>query len=279
MALDYIAFSIQMAETANPENIIAELNAIGFDGFWEQDSALMAYVPEATYNSQFRKEVDAFCQQQGLQCKWSELPDQNWNKSWESNFQPVTVRNQCLVRAPFHQPGPEFKYEIIIEPQMSFGTGHHETTSMMIDLIMDLPLKGKNILDMGTGTGILAILARMMGAKDILAVDNDEWAYKNTLNNINWNKIQGFDVVLGDILSIKNQKFDIIIANINRNILLKDIVYYADALNAGGQLLMSGFYSKDLESINEVASSSGLAREKSIASNDWTAVQYIKRTE
>jgi len=277
MASDYISLSIELPVSSSREETIAQLSLYGFDGFWEEDEELKAYIPEATFNDQLRKDVDQYCQQEGFSCLWEELPDQNWNKKWESNFNPVMIHKQCLVRAPFHDANPDIPFDIIIEPQMSFGTGHHETTSMMVELILDLKIEGENILDMGTGTGILAILAQMKGAGDILAIDNDEWAYNNTLNNIGWNKIEGFDVVLGDVLSIKNKSFDIIFANINRNILLRDIIYYAETLKESGKLLMSGFYAGDLNSISEVAIRNGLSLERKISLNDWTAVQYIKK--
>ncbi len=276
MPADYIELNIDLADRDALDEMIARLSQLGFDGFWEQDDRLMAYIPEEIFMDHMRKEVEDYCRQKMYTTAWSNLPDQNWNKSWESNFNPVMISLECMIRAPFHKADPTVKFDIIIEPQMSFGTGHHETTSLMVELMLDLPIKDKKILDMGTGTGILAILAQLMEAKVITAVDNNEWAYKNTLNNINWNKIPGFDVILGNALNIKNMSFDIIFANINRNILLNDMHYYADALDIGGTLAMSGFYQEDLAPINEKAASLGLLLTKKKSMNNWTAVQYKK---
>ncbi|MEA3479255.1 MAG: 50S ribosomal protein L11 methyltransferase [Bacteroidota bacterium] len=276
MPADYIELNIDLADRDALDEMIARLSQLGFDGFWEQDDRLMAYIPEATFTDHIRKAVEDYCRQKTYTTAWNNLPDQNWNTSWESNFNPVMISPECMIRAPFHKTDPTVKFDIIIEPQMSFGTGHHETTSLMVDLMLNLPVKDKKILDMGTGTGILAILAQLMEAKAITAVDNDEWAYKNTLNNINWNNIPGFDVILGNALNIKNMSFDIIFANINRNILLNDMHYYVDALDIGGTLAMSGFYQEDLAAINEKAASLGLLLMKKKSKNNWTAVQYKK---
>ena len=275
----YQELILQGKSSIPPDEVIALLYNLGFEGFWEKDEKVMAYMPLATFTNEIRKEVDMFCQQQGLVSEWGELPEQNWNKTWESNFNPVVIKQLCMVRAPFHQPDPRMKYDIVIEPRMSFGTGHHETTSMMIEMVMEIPIHGKNVLDMGTGTGILAILARMMGAKRVMAVDNNIWAYENCLSNITMNNIKGIDVILGDASFIKNKCFDIIFANINRNILLSDMVFYADALKAGGDLLISGFYSEDLKIIDENAGELGLIHEKKIQLNNWIAARYKKRTE
>jgi ribosomal protein L11 methyltransferase len=279
MAGGHIELRISKQDKVPGDLLIAYLGSYGFDGFWEERNELLAYIGKATFDEEIRKEVDMFCSQQGLACKWNEIAEQNWNAAWEENFSPVIIGNRCMVRAPFHQPVPEMDFDIIIEPRMSFGTGHHETTSLMVELILDIPLDGKRILDMGTGTGILAILARKKGAREIMAVDNDDWAYRNTLSNIELNQIKGFDVMLGDASTIKNQCFDIIFANINRNILLNDMVIYAGALARDGILLLSGFYSEDLEIIDEKASESGLIPERNTTLNNWVAAQYKRRTE
>jgi ribosomal protein L11 methyltransferase len=188
----------------------------------------------------------------------------------------VVIAGRCYVRAPFHPSKKEYEYELVIEPKMSFGTAHHETTSMIIQLMLELDLKGKTMLDMGCGTGILAILAHKQGAIDIVAIDNDEWAIENTKENIVKNNTV-IKAMPGDAKTITGMKFDIVLANINRNILLNDIPIYAKSINEKGQLLLSGFYENDLPVIRKRAEESGLCYQKHLINNDWVAVLFAKK--
>ena len=206
------------------------------------------------------------------------IPHKNWNKLWESNFEPITIGDRLYVRATFHEPRPEFKYEIVIDPKMAFGTGHHETTSMMMDLMLDAAFEGKDVLDMGCGTGILAILASKLGAKDITAIDYDPVCYDSTIENSTLNHIGNIKSICGSKEVIPNVKFDIILANINRNILLDQMERYSEGLKNGGEIYFSGFYeSPDLDIIKEEAAKYGMTYVSHKKTKDWVAAKFKKQ--
>jgi ribosomal protein L11 methyltransferase len=256
---------------SEPEIAMAYLAEIGFDSFAESDSGFMAYIPSRLFDENtIRKTLFT----NNVQCRfsWKQLEDINWNQVWESNYEPVTIAGQCYVRAPFHPSKPEAGLEIIIEPKMSFGTAHHETTSLMIEIILSMQLKDKDILDMGCGTGILAILAEKRQAHSVDAIDNDEWAYNNTLENINNNHRSKIKAALGDANLLIKNVYDVVFANINRNILLNDMAKYAGSLKNGGILLMSGFYQNDIAAIEAEATKNNLKIDFYHTKNDWTAV-------
>ena len=198
----------------------------------------------------------------------------NWNEEWEKNFEPIEVDNTCRVRAPFHEY-KEVQYDIVIEPKMSFGTGHHETTFMVIQHLLETDVTGKKTLDMGCGTAILAILAEMKGAQPIDAIDIDNWCYLNSIENAERNNCKHISVYEGDASLLPGRTYDVIIANINRNILLNDMQVYVDCLNPGGTLLLSGFYEEDIPAIDESCSSKGLKLIKKHQKNNWVALKYI----
>ncbi|MCD4731125.1 MAG: 50S ribosomal protein L11 methyltransferase, partial [Bacteroidales bacterium] len=204
------------------------------------------------------------------------IKEQNWNEVWESNYDPVIIKNLVYIRAPFHITNRNIKYEIIVDPKMSFGTAHHETTSLMIEMMLDEEIHAKNVLDMGCGTGILAILAEMMGAKKIDAVDNDKWAYQNSMENIDKNKCKSIRVELGDAGVIKPVEYDYILANINRNVLLQDIPVYATHLENNGVLLLSGFYTEDLRLIESLARDNNFKLDNKLSKNNWVAARFMK---
>ena len=201
-----------------------------------------------------------------------EMPDRNWNEEWERQHQPVLVDDFCWVRAPFHPHRDDVQYEIEIEPKMSFGTAHHQTTYMMLSLLRDEAIEGKRVLDMGSGTAVLAILARMKGAAYVEAIDNDEWAYRNAQENVERNGCGDASLLTAD------KHFDIIIANINRNILLRDMAAYAAVLADGGTLLLSGFYQNDVASLVEKASTLGLTLTDQRSRDGWQALRLVKTT-
>jgi ribosomal protein L11 methyltransferase len=257
--------------------LIAELSEIGFESFEEDENFLKAYIPSETYDNEKIKSIYIL---QSAQNKISftkkQIKEQNWNEVWESNFQPVTIGNDVYVRAPFHKKAEGVKYEIIIEPKMSFGTAHHDTTSLMIEQMLDEKIEGKSVLDMGCGTGILSILAEILGASSIVAIDIDEWAYNNALENRRKNKCKKIDVRLGDISALENEMFDVILANINRNILLEDMKVYCDYLNDNGILLLSGFLIEDVELLKDEAKKISLAFNNMMMKDEWIALKFSK---
>jgi len=226
--------------------LIAELGEAGFESFVENETGILGYIQKSDWHGNILKDV-AVLQNSHFKISYDfkEIGQQNWNAAWEQNFNPITVSGVCEVRAPFHKQS-NVAYDIVIEPKMSFGTGHHETTHMMLQLILEHDLLGKTVLDMGCGTGVLAILAAMKGAKSVDAIDIDNWCYLNAKENVERNECTNINVLEGDSNLLKNQKYDVIIANINRNILLGDIPSYVRCLNENGQLFLSGFYNADI---------------------------------
>ena len=204
------------------------------------------------------------------------VEDQNWNAVWESNYEAVVIANRCGIRAPFHPENKDVEYDLVIEPKMSFGTAHHETTSNMIEFLLEEDLKNKTVLDMGCGTSVLAILAAKRGGINIYAIDNDEWAYENSLENIERNQVPEIKVLLGDAALLHDMSFDVIIANINRNILLNDIKHYVNVLNDNGVLLMSGFYEQDIPAIKEETEKYNLHFDRYKLKNNWVAIRFTK---
>ncbi|MCD4745038.1 MAG: 50S ribosomal protein L11 methyltransferase [Bacteroidales bacterium] len=278
--MNYIELECKIIpEFPGKEIITAQLADIGFESFVESDNAIFAYIPENNFNENEILKLPVLNSEHfKISINHKLIKEQNWNKAWESNYEPVLIAGKCFIRAPFHPPNKNSEYEIIIEPQMSFGTAHHETTSLMIEMMMNESLKQKSILDMGCGTGILAILSYKMEAENITAIDNDEWAYKNTLDNLNKNNIPCIKVLHGDANLLGFEKYDIILANINRNILLNDISKYSSVLNNNGILVMSGFYKRDLEMIKAEAEKFHLEFENYLLKNNWVAAKFIKIT-
>jgi len=258
------------------EILTAELNQIGFESFVETEFELQSYIQEDNFNKDLLDTLNILSKSDFIiSFKTKKIEDQNWNETWEKEyFQPLHIANQCVIRSSFHKNYPKSKYEIIIDPKMSFGTGHHETTSLMIEEILKHKIEGKDILDMGCGTGILAILSSMLNAKNIWAIDNDEWSYKNTIENLKLNNIENVKPLLGDKKDIKGKKFDIIFANINKNILLADIAQYSLCLSHKGLLFLSGFYTEDYKDINKVLEENGLSFESKKTNNNWMMMVY-----
>lgn len=251
--------------------VVAELGEIGFESFVESNEGVDAYIQESMFDEDLMKSLNSFNHAYfKIEYTKNIIQNQNWNEVWEQSFEPINVNNKCMVRAPFHQAIVTIEHDIIIEPKMSFGTGHHETTFLMIQELLEMDLTNKNILDMGCGTGVLAILAEQKKAEKILAVDIDDWAYENTLDNIIKNNCSKIEVLKGGAECIKNKKFDVIIANINRNILLQDLTNYTNSLNNNGHILLSGFFSSDEDLLIEEATKNGLKLSNKKSKNDWT---------
>ena len=273
---DYLELEFSLPESeAQKEILTALLAGAGCDSFMDDEMFFKAYCPEGHF---VRYEIEEVLSTTDLKeirlLAVRKLPDENWNANWEAAYEDVVIEGKCRIRAPFHQASGLYDYELVIAPKMSFGTAHHETTSQMIALMLELDFKDRTLLDMGSGTAVLAILAEKMGAKKIVAIDNDEWAYNNALENTALNNCRNISVELGDALTIGERNFDIILANINRNILLEDMRFYVKALNPDGFILFSGFYLPDLELIKQKAEELGLTFQKKLEKNNWVAVVF-----
>ena len=269
-----IKFTIE-PQTPYQEILIAELAEIGFESFEETENELLAYIQEVDFDEKRLSSLSIFKNESvNIQYNSKLILAQNWNAVWESNYDSVLIDNQCYIRAPFHPFCPEIEFEILIEPQMSFGTAHHETTSNMISLMLKEELHGKSFLDMGCGTAVLAILAHKKGASPICAIDTDEWAYRNSIDNVVKNEANDIVVMQGNASLLKGKKFDIIFANINKNVLLADMETYSNCLNKGGILFMSGFYQNDLIDIQDKAEQYGLSYQNNIVKNNWVAAKF-----
>ena len=256
----------------------AQLADVGFDSFTELENGFEAFIPEKDYlEENVNSVLNAFNEDYSFNVKSEFIKDQNWNKEWEKNFfKPLIIGGECMIRAPFHTEYPNAEYEIVIEPNMAFGTGNHETTATIIESILQNNVTGKTILDMGCGTGILSILASMKGAKHITAIDIDKWSYEGTLENAQLNTIQNIDVHLGDASLLGDKTFDLIFANIHKNVLLNDMQAYYNVLNKGGTLIMSGFYTEDIPDIKAKAESLGMKDAGFVEKNNWTAHSFFK---
>ena len=268
-------FTVSPKEPAT-EILIAELGNVGFESFVENKNGVTAYIQKEEYFPDILENIFVLNSDEfAIDYQKKEVAQTNWNAEWEKNFTPIQVDELVSVRAPFHE-NPNLKYDIVIEPKMSFGTGHHETTHMMIQHLLQLDLENKSVLDMGCGTGILAIFAEMKNAKPIDAIDIDNWCYENSLENVERNNCNHISVYEGDASLLNDKKYDVIIANINRNILLMDMKTYTNCLNENGLLLLSGFYKEDIPIIDEEVSKYNLKLETFIERNNWVALKYNK---
>lgn len=266
-------------ETVN-DVLAAVLGEAGFESFVEREGGLSAYIQQSLCDEETIKNALADFPLPDTQITYSyvEAEDKNWNEEWEKNFfQPIVIGDRCVIHSTFHTDVPKAEYDIVINPQMAFGTGHHETTSLIIGELLDSELQGKSLLDMGCGTSILAILARMRGAAPCTAIDIDEWCVRNSIENIELNQVTDITVEQGDAAALAGKgPFDIVIANINRNILLNDMKQYVACMHPGSELYMSGFYVDDIPVIREEAERNGLSFVHYKEKNRWAAVKLQK---
>ena len=267
-------------ETVN-DVVSALAGEIGFESFVEWENGVQAYIQQSLFDEEALKSMVADFPLPDTTVEYTvvEAEDKDWNEEWEKNFfQPIVIGDRCCIHSTFHKDTPQTEYEILINPQMAFGTGHHETTSSIISELLEADLKGKSVLDMGCGTSILAILASMRGADPITAIDIDDWCVNNSRDNIALNGIENITVEWGDANLLKGRApFDVIIANINRNILLADMAQYAACMHSGSELFMSGFYVEDIPVIQEKAESLGMEFIHHREKNNWAAVKFIMK--
>lgn len=278
MNLSYIAyhFNVEPKELGT-EILIAELGEKAFESFQETETGVSAYVQSELWTADILEDIQILQSEHFIITYRKEAIEQvNWNEEWEKNFDPIDVDGDCYIRAPFHEK-TNAKYDIVIEPKMSFGTGHHETTFMMTRHILQNDMQDKVVLDMGCGTAILAILAEMRGAKKVTAIDIDNWCYLNSIENASRNNCSVIEVFEGDASLLPTMPvFDVILANINRNILLKDMVIYGNCLKSGGEIYFSGFYVEDIPHIQKAAQAEGMSYVSQLEKNNWVSLKFIK---
>ena len=271
-----VHFTVGAAQEFLSDLLMNELAAIGFDSFDTNETGFSAFIPEHLFKEEIMQEqLAGYAADFEFNYTMQIIPYQNWNEVWESNFPPVIVSEQVYIYANFHPAEPQYPYQIKMHPKMAFGTGHHETTLQMAEQLLDLAVEGLSVLDMGCGTGVLAILASLKGAKSILAIDNDPIASNSATENFEINEVIG-EVICGDAKDIQGLSFDLILANINRNILINDMAAYAASLVTGGTILFSGFYEEDLSFIKQAASENGLVYQMHSAKNNWVVAKFNK---
>ncbi|WP_418535159.1 50S ribosomal protein L11 methyltransferase [Odoribacter laneus] len=285
--MDYTAinFNITPFSEEIADILIATMSSIGYEGFQYTDTGFTAYITCEQFEEESIQKLEilqSLAVDYQIDWNFSVLQDRDWNLEWEKNFTPIVVDNRILIRAGFHPTIPGIDYDIIIEPKMSFGTGHHPTTTLMLETLLDFSgqMKGKRVLDMGCGTGILSILAAKLGASTVTGIDVDEWSYRNARENIENNRLQNIQIKIGNAgLLEKEKEFDFILANINRNILLTDMPFYERCLKDGGILIMSGFYTQDLPSIRQKAAELGMTYGDQKMKQNWVAVSFTKNKQ
>ena len=273
--MDYISIRVTCQQSL-VEYIISELFQMGFDSFQEFEDGLEGSCQTETFNGE---EVRGFFDQfPNVTYKVKEQEKVNWNLEWEKNYSPVIIENKCIVRASFHEPRPEFEYEIIVTPKMSFGTGHHATTYQILAYQLKLDHRGKRVLDVGTGTGVLAIMASKRGASDIVATDIDEWCIENSSENFELNKIRKYQLYKKEIHDLDEKQFDIVIANINKNVLQTQMSSYSSLIKWQGTLLISGFYSEDIDDLIREANKHALVKKFQSVKDNWAMLVFSKQS-
>ncbi|QQS51586.1 MAG: 50S ribosomal protein L11 methyltransferase [Bacteroidota bacterium] len=277
--MKYTAINIEISEPngEKQEILVAILDSLGFEGITETTTGAVGYISSLQYDRDML-ELSLAGVKDTLHAKIvheEPVEEKNWNEEWEKNFKPVIVDHRCAIRAPFHEQFRNMEYVITLSPKMAFGTGHHETTSLMLSAILNMDLVGKRVLDMGCGTAVLAILAAMRGAKEVVAIDNDKWAYENALENIAVNAVK-VEVIPGGAEVIPVKEFDTILANINRNILIEQSANYVRALNDCGQLFVSGFLAEDVEIIEATFVDLGLTPVNHQSMGNWQMLEFVK---
>ena len=271
-----ISFKLNPDTTENREILVAMLAELPFESFDETDEQIMGYIPGESANLDEIGEITAFLPF-AVELSSEVLPDKNWNEVWEKNyFKPLLIGGRCLVRAPFHTEYEPAEYELVIEPKMAFGTGNHETTTLVAEQILNMDLTGKTVLDMGCGTGILGMLASMKGARSVVAIDIDSWSYESTMENAKLNNITNLEARHGDASLLGGESFEIIFANIHKNVIVGDLPVYESVLQSGGNIYLSGFYTHDMSDVKAKAESLGLIETGFQEKNNWVVYGFRK---
>jgi ribosomal protein L11 methyltransferase len=271
-----ISFKLNPDHPENREILVALLSDLDFESFDETDEQVFGYIPGETVDLGPIRDI-ATALPFSVHIENEMIPDQNWNEVWEKNyFKPLLIGNRCLVRAPFHTGYEPAEFELVIEPKMAFGTGNHETTTLVAEQILDMELTGKTVLDMGCGTGILGMLASLKGAERVVAIDIDSWAFESTVENARLNNIPNLEAKQGDASLLGNETFEIIFANIHKNVIISDLPVYEKVLQSGGKLYLSGFYTHDMPDIKEKAESLGLLETGFHEKNNWVVYAFEK---
>lgn len=273
-----VKFIFSSQEEYVKDLLSSELGEIGFESFSPEGEALVAYVQKPVFDESALKQLlSDFEYDSQITFEANDAEEKDWNEEWEKNyFEPIVIGDQCVVHGSFHKDVPVAKYDIVINPKMAFGTGYHATTTLMMKALLSHDLTGKSLLDMGCGTAILAILSKKKGSGRTVGIDIDEWAYENAKENIVMNGTPDIEIRLGGADALKEETFDIIMANINRNILLQDIQHYAKRLHPGSLLFMSGFYESDIPVIEAETQKYGLRKMSYEKQNDWVGVKFEK---
>jgi len=264
---------------AGAEITSAELGAAGFESFMDTGYGIKAYVLSEVFDKTVLDKLIICNSDEFGKCSFvtRNIEDTNWNAIWEAEYEPVSIPGFCYIRSPFHQPERNHQHEIIIEPKMSFGTGHHETTWLMIDLMQKVDFKEKTVLDLGSGTGVLSIMASLLEARDVTGIDKDKWAYENSLENLQINNINNCKILHGDISVVEGETYDIILANITRNINLEYMPHYKALCRKGTNLLLSGFYFEDLDKVRSVAGNFSFSYIDHKIKKNWVSVLFISQ--
>lgn len=271
--MDYIQYEFFTREEALRDFLISLLPEVGFDGFEEQADSVRAFIPGPAVR---QEDILDMLRQNGLDhitYQTSVIAQQNWNEQWEKSFHPLTIAGRVSIRAPFHEPQPA-DYELIIEPKMSFGTGHHATTALMIEQMLDMDLQGKDVVDFGSGTGVLAILAEKLGATRIVAIDNEEWAVENAKENTERNNVSKIQVIHADTMSVVSEQYDVMLANINRNVIMKNLQSWRTFIRPGGVLVISGILVTDTKDVTELAVSLGYTVIRQLTRDGWVSISF-----
>ncbi len=271
-----ISFKLTPDNQENREILVAMLSDLAFESFDESEEQVMGYIPGESYDLDEIKAITSLLPF-SVQTENEMIPDKNWNEVWEKNyFKPLLIGNRCLVRAPFHTDFEPAEFELVIEPKMAFGTGNHETTTLVAEQILNMDLSGKTVLDMGCGTGILGMLASLKGAKSVIAIDIDTWSFESTVENARLNNIFNLEAKLGDAGLLGNETFEIIFANIHKNVIVNDLPVYESVLQSGGKLYLSGFYTHDMQDVKAKAESLGLQETGFQEKNNWVVYSFEK---